>query len=292
MAYIIEYAKLYQHGKLVDTSIAVKDNRIYSIHLPVTRLRHMRMKAGQFIMAPANVMVAMNFQVYPDENYLKCTFIGKGASTIIVTVPVKYEYELTSKLKEYRSRLKQCPLDYLFAFSIPQNLVTPKVISFCKKEKIPAVFINMKDPSSFNNIAWSWIKQAAFPYNPVFIPSIDTGMDPGPLLHHWCQILSKHNIPHISATLNEEEPLTLNDLKKIGIYPQRGDLHSNGEVSYNLFLENALLNVENGIPSFDYGKLVVTVLKGKVIRAGAGIDLSELKGDELNITTPGFFVSD
>ncbi|PLT34881.1 hypothetical protein [Bacillus sp. V5-8f] len=292
MAYIIEDAKLYQHGKLVETSIVVKENKIYSIHLPVTRLHFPRMKADKFIMAPTNVMVSMCIPVQPVDKYWSDTFISNGATTIMVPIPVKYEYQLTSMLEAYRTRFKLCPLDYLFTICIPQSLVTPNVIRFCKKQKIPAIFIKITDPSSFDNIAWSWIKQAAFPYNPVFIPSLETGVDTGVLLHHWCEVLSQHKIPHLTSPLEETQPLTINDMKKIGIYPQRGDLHSNGEISYNLFSKDALLNTENGIPAFNYDKLFVTVLNGKVIRAGSVIDLSGYKGKELTISTPGFFVSD
>lgn len=291
MAYIINDVKLFQHGTFVDTSIVVKENRIYSIHLPVGRLTYLKMKADQFIMTPENVMVAGNLPVFPDENYFTNSFIAKGVSTIIVPVPLQYGYQLAPKLEEYRMRLSSSPLDYLFAPSIPQNLITPNVIRFCKKEKLPAIFININDPSAFRNIAWSWIKQAAFPYNPVFIPSIDRKLEEGPILEHWCQVLVKEKIPHLTTYLNEASPLSFSEIKKIGIYPQRGDLHSNGELSYNLFAESSLLNFNNGIPAFDYDKLIVTVLKGKVIRAGNEIDLSQLEGQELKVPIPGFFAS-
>jgi hypothetical protein len=292
MAYIIENANLYQHGQVVETSIVVKNKQIYSIHTPVNQLKFLRMNMHNFVMAPTDVVMADNLPEQPNELFFIKNFIENGATTIIVPAPITYEFQLSPKLNDLRERLRQSPVDYLLAIKIPQNLLKPSVFAWCKKEKIPAVFVVIDDPEEFKTIAWSWIKQVSFPYNPVLIPIFNSSIDGEKALSLWRTVLSTEKLPHLIEYPKQGQALAKNELKKLGIYPQKGNLHSNGELSYNLFIYPDSTNYINGMTTLGYDKLVVTVQRGTVIRAGTTFDLSSARGLEVKVKVPGFFVSD
>ena len=56
-----------------------------------------------------------------------------------------------------------------------------------------------------------------------------------------CSLVIDHNrnIPFIPFPLQERMPLSLDVLKKIGIYPQQGDLRIGGEVDYNIYIKRS-----------------------------------------------------
>lgn len=97
-------------------------------------------------------------------------------------------------------------------------------------------------------------------------------------------------LTHCKESLTEGAPITIPTLKKIGLYPIKGYLRNNGELSYNLFYSSHDTSDFNGISEGEYDKLVVTVLNGKVVRAGSMLSLSEKKGSEIKIRIPGFLI--
>lgn len=110
-----------------------------------------------------------------------------------------------------------------------------------------------------------------------------------------CSLVIDHNrnIPFIPFPLQERMPLSLDVLKKIGIYPQQGDLRIGGEVDYNLYKKESVsrLVAETPIVDYDNHVPVVTVHKGRLLKVENQIHFYPGFGMERVIRAPGMFVA-
>ncbi|MBM7692637.1 hypothetical protein JOC77_002067 [Peribacillus deserti] len=286
MAFVMKNVTLFQNNTFEQKELAIKNNRIYTTHCPVNRLSFMKMDLGSFIMTPSFISLHLDFPEKPDLNYYINECILKGALTILTAPFVRYEHELDQAFRIRRKELSSSPLSYIMAVRIPLKLLTPSFMLLCKRRKIPAVFVDFSETDNLENIAWEWIRQAGFPYSPVLIPVCEQEH----VCRKWTEILEIKKIKHLSQCPEAGKPLQDEVLKKIGIYPHRGYLHTGGELSYNLFLKSSMEEFQDGIFPGGYDRLVVTVLDGKIIRAGSRIDLEGVSGKEITVKVPGFFI--
>jgi hypothetical protein len=91
--------------------------------------------------------------------------------------------------------------------------------------------------------------------------------------------------------MEENHPLTITELNKIGLYPQKASLMSGTEVSYNLYTKtNEIMNIDE-LNLFHYhsDRLMVTVHNGTVVRAGENVIFKPGNGEYVRVKTPSFF---
>ncbi|MCZ0754454.1 hypothetical protein [Anoxybacillus sp. J5B_2022] len=86
-------------------------------------------------------------------------------------------------------------------------------------------------------------------------------------------------------------PLPLAVLKKIGIYPQKGDLRIGGEVDYNLYAHISSKVAETFVVDYDKHVPVITVHNGKVMKAGDELFFQPGFGRERVVRAPGMFTA-
>ncbi|RFU68489.1 hypothetical protein D0469_12180 [Peribacillus saganii] len=289
MAYLMEKFQLLQHGELKETSMFIKNNEIQTIHISTAKLKFMKMNLEGFVIAPSFCTVAGEIGNGKQDSLMEL-YVRRGITSIIVPVPICYEFEVKEKVRTFRKKLETSPLDYVLALQIPQRLLTPSIMMYCKSAKIPAVFIEVDQLDALESLAWTWIKQSGFPYSPVLIPlfkekEFDRGYE-----KRWVQLMRTVKISSLDSGLVAGEPLGLEQMKKLGIYPKKGDLHAGGEINYNIYLKEAAGDLLNGKHSLIYDKVIGTVSKGKVIRAGETLYLNPGDGREIIVQVPGFFI--
>ncbi|WP_409288954.1 hypothetical protein [Peribacillus sp. SCS-37] len=287
MRYIIERATLYQGGKWMDTALSIRNNKIFTIHTSIDRMSGIRMDLSRFIMTPPDTFLEFQPELLTDQKYVKEHLILRGAACVLAVPRIQYASRLPQAIRSLQNILKQFPLDMVKGIRLPVSAFTPDFILKCKKNKIAAIFIELSENDRLETVPWEWIRQNAFPYNPVLVPVTDSER----ILSEWESRLSKHGIKHLIHCPAEDRPLSESDLKAFGIYPFKGFLHSGGEISYNLFEKLDGEELLPGIFSGGYDRLVVTVLDGKLIRAGQWIDTEGIRGRELVIRVPGFFTA-
>lgn len=297
MTYIIENASILSSHCHEQTSLLIKQERIASVQTTFNKLTHMRMDAKPFIMTPTFVILEHFTPIENDFQALKThfikNFIQKGSTTLLTSVDVQYEHEFSMKLKQKKSRLNTCPIDYVIAVKIPISLLTPSLVRRCKREKTPAIFVVIESTQELFNIPWGWIREAMFPYNCPLIPifSSEIGREKQQLINEWNKIISKEKIPSLLNEIPEHEPVSKQELAKIGIYPVKSNLQQGGEVSYNFFFASQESRQVDELELFHYHshRLVVTVHKGKVIRAGENVIFHSGYGEHVKINTPSFY---
>lgn len=297
MAYIIENVHLMKGQASTDMSMLAEGQRILSAASKFERYKYMRMDADAFIMTPTHVLFDPNLPVKESfkkrkEYYLK-NFIMKGSTVVFTTVKIRFERQLEEQLNQAKSDLLDSPIDFVIGVSIPPRLLNPGLIRKCKKLKIPALFLEIDEMDNLSTMPWGWIKEALFPYNCPIIPMLPESKHKKGRelqLRAWSDLMKKERVPSVLEDLANASPVSRSILKKTGIFPEKSNLNSGGELSYNLYNINAETKHrdEHGL-FFQSKHLAVTVDKGKVIRAGGEVYYRPGKGENVIIKIPGFF---
>lgn len=299
MTYIISNANLLFDGNLQKTSLLVKRSQVVSVKETFNKYRLMQMDLGSYVMTPSYVFFDPNLPVNQPFSAMKEYFINrfilKGCTTVLTLESISYEHELMKKVKRVKTNLAGSPIDFVLAIKIPLNLLTVKLIRQCKKERIPALFIEITKVDELSTIPWGWIREAMFPYNSPLIPvfRIESTNEKKQAKINWSQRMNQEKISFIDDELTKHEPLSLSVLKKTGIYPLKSYLQHGGEVSYNLYLNNREIRMIEELDLFHYHnhRLLVTVHKGKVIRAGSRVFYRPGFGEDVTVKTPSFYIS-
>jgi hypothetical protein len=299
MNYIIENANILKESDLLTTSMVVKENQIAYLSNNIKKYSFMKMNAEPYIMTPTFVLfdslhdLKTNSFKQKKEYFLE-NFIRQGCTTILTFVDVKYESELSTRLKSIKIELINSPIDYLIGVKVPLSLLNPSFIRKCKKEKIPAIFIDLQEKDDLTNVPWGWIRDAMFPYNSPLIPYISEtdNRNMKQLMSDWKNEMAKQKIPNLETPLAEKVPLPIQALSKIGIFPHKSSIIQGGELSYNLYMKNREIKNIDVSSLFHYhnDKLLITVHKGVVIRAAeTGFLFRSGFGEHLSVKMPSFF---
>ncbi|MGD6966809.1 hypothetical protein ACQCVP_10290 [Rossellomorea vietnamensis] len=296
MAYIIENVPCIEYDRRRDITMLIQDNRIRSINSNFKRYTIPRMNVSPFLMSPVHVMADLEL---PDflkfdhfKSYFTTEFIMKGCTTLVTSFSIDYQSELKANLRRLRTSLLSSPIDYVIVLRCKARLITPELIRCLKRNKIPAVFIEFSTEEDLRNIAWGWVKEALYGYPLVFCPLISSEIDKRKrdrLVNSWQEILSDQGIPHIQSPISTKKPMPLQILKKIGIFPLKGNFMVGGEISYNLY-ESPASEIVAHCQSFLYDNhmLILTVNKGKVLMSNGRCFFQPGIGEELIIKNPGY----
>jgi hypothetical protein len=298
MGYIIENATILKDSKITKCSLLIEENYIAAAREgQFKRLKFIRMNTEAFIMTPTFVQLdsalPLNTSFQEQKKYIIEQFIMKGCTTVFTYATITYEHELNNKLKEMKTALISSPIDFIIGVKIPVRLVTPSFMRKCKKEKVPAIFIEVCDIEDLKEIPWSWIRESLFPYNSPLIPIISNGQkkEAKNVMSKWKVIMEKEKIPAVYEEVEENQPLSISQLNKIGLYPQKASLMHGTELSYNLYLKGREIKNVDEVSLFHYhnDRLVITVHKGKIIRAGDEVLYKPGSGEYVKVKTPSFF---
>ncbi|KON87241.1 hypothetical protein AF332_10700 [Sporosarcina globispora] len=297
MTYIIENANILKEDKLRKTSLLIKNDEISLMQDEMKRFQFTRMDAEPFIMAPGFVVLDTAIPLgkpFPElKAYYIREFILKGCTAFLSAVSVKHEYSMKSDLKCFKASLLSSPIDYIIGVKIPVRLLTPSFIRKCKKERVPVVFVEIGDIQELESVPWGWLRESMFPYNCPLAPIISgrNEKEKSRMITVWKKLMQEQKIPSMPNELKEHEPLPRTILSKAGIYPIKGNIQQGGEVSYNLYEKPAggLTVEESQLFHYHRDKLAVTVLRGKVIRAGQEVSFRSGSGEYVKINTPAYF---
>lgn len=297
MTYIIENANILKGQQINKASLLIDKGQISAIKPHFNRYNFMKMNIEPFIMTPTPILLKRKFPLEKSFSELKKYFIDefilKGCTAFLTTVHINHEYELTAGLKRLRTKLLNCPIDYIIGVQITVPNVTQTFLRKCKREKVPAVFVQIENVDELYQLPWGWLRDAMFPYNSPLIPLFRNKSERENKFArlHWKNLMEKEKIPFIEDELSEETPLSYSALAKIGIYPFKGNIQQGHELSYNLYVRHEENRNIEEMELFHYhnSKLVVTVHKGDVIRANEHVIFRPGFGEHVKINTPSYF---
>ncbi|MDF0726236.1 hypothetical protein PY093_05845 [Cytobacillus sp. S13-E01] len=302
MAYIIDRANVLKENKIAKCSLLVKGERIDYISDNLNRYNCNKMDISQFLLTPGHVMMdfSLGSSLKPFHQFKQemiDDFISKGCTTILSICDVKFERELSKALNEARHRLLNCPVDYFLGIRVPLKLTTPSLIRSCKRKGISLVIVEIDEEDNLFRIPWGWIRDAQYSYPVPIVPQWNTKNKSQSKKDRqsslWQEITEDNHISSLHDCPNEKDPLSLNVLKKIGIYPAKGGIRVGGELDYNLYdLNDVSYSVEQK-PLLDYHSHIpkVTMHKGKFLKVDNQILFRPGFGDECRVKIPGHFAS-
>ena len=285
MSYVLERISLYENDEIKETNLVIKDCAFYSRDTSVAYIRFMRLQMDKHIIVAGETVIGeLAEYIYKGLDYAM-ELVLLGATTVLFPVDVAYEYQVEQALEEARKILKAFPLDYVLLLRVPVKAVTPTMVRCCKQNHIPGLIIRIDSEAALQEMPINWIREAAFPYKLVFIPQFSSDQEKEAAI--WESVFTDSGIVHCRKSVPIHRHLPKKILKMIGVYPYKGILRTGGEVTYNVIQDQhsrSLLNHE-----VYHDKIVCTVFKNTVIRAGAEITLPAGLGQELVIKVPGFF---
>ncbi|WP_147533781.1 hypothetical protein [Bacillus marasmi] len=296
MTYIIENVHVLDNKTFTKAAFLIKQDKIASRLTSVKKLTYMRMDASSFIMTPTYVFfdqqLPENKPFQEVKQYFLNRFILKGCTTILTTASIEYESDFYQQMKRKLAHLNTSPIDFFVAVKIPVRLLTPSFIRICKKEKIPAIFVRIKNREELGTIPWGWIREALFPYNCPIIPVFEVEQKERLAVSEaWKKITVSEKLPSFSDEIKARQPIPRTDLAKIGIFPVKANLLHGAELSYNMYMmEPESVQVEE-LDMFHYHshRLVITVHKGSIIRAADKTHFRSGFGEQVKVTKPSFY---
>lgn len=296
MAYIIENINILKKQALKKTSMLVDQNRIDALKETFWK-GIMRMDGSPYIMTPTPIVydnhVKESLDPKQQRDYIQENLIKKGCTMFVTACNVKKERELLGELNKTKNRLLNCAVDYVICIEIPLKILTTSLIRTCKKEKIPAIIIEINNSNDLYKVPWGWIKEAIFPFNcpliPEFLMSDEEERKKAQIA--WAAIMRDTNIPSVKKELAECDIIPYEALIKMGIYPFKGNIYQSGEVTYNLYEKSrTIINIdEKELFHYHYNRILVTYHKGKCIRAGEKVFYHPGFGEQMEIKVPSFF---
>lgn len=300
MAYIIENVNFLKESELQQLSILVKHEQFYSLRPSLKKFSFMRVDANPFIMTRPHILFCPDIPMDASFQMMKAffleSFIYKGCTMFLTYAEVEKEYLVKTAIKNKKKSLLNSPIDYTIGVKLPLQSITPSMIRVLKKEKIPAIFIEIDENSPLENMPWGWIREAMFPYNSPLIPIFteERARLKKATQERWATILKNEKIPHLADELIAHEPISHPHLCQIGIYPVKSGIHQGGEVSYNFYLKASDTDYVSEVELYHnhQDKLSVTVHKGTVIRADREVLFRPGYGEYVPIHRPMFFKID
>lgn len=252
--------------------------------------RTMKLVSDPFWIGPGKVYVDLEFPLFdtPYRDALLRRYIYRGCTLLITQLPISSKNQMKTHWDAYKKELEDVAIDYMIAPRIDLHRLCPEVVRYFGRQKAPFILVEVGDEKSLKATKWEWIDQAQ---SQSFIPIVPVFTNPATekdLLKFWDQIMTVYNIKTLPDILNEL-PLSVANLYAAGIAPFKGEIRTNADCDYNLFLNN-----ERQIEATDqmfYHKAIpyVTVLRGKVIRAHVEMNDDKGYGRFKNISIPNHF---
>jgi hypothetical protein len=163
--------------------------------------------------------------------------VQNGTTTLLTSARINYLHDAELELSRTRHLLISSSIDYCIGLSLSPKKITPDVIRFCRKKKIPFIELICDDFTQLTQIVWERIRENNFPYGTVIFPVFPSHIDHKQKKvwqKKWNDLSASLQIPTLYKELKENEPLPLPFLKMLGIYPLKGGLFSGSDADYCL----------------------------------------------------------
>ncbi|KMK76427.1 hypothetical protein [Alkalihalobacillus pseudalcaliphilus] len=265
--YLIDRVNEMREGHFIQRVYLVNEGKVTFVQNQFAHWNKRRMDMSGFTLEVGRVMSehhTLDENTHNDQSHL----IKKGCTTAVLFPQVAYESKIqdvydTTKKKMYSSRV-----DYVIGLEIPLRLLRPSVLLACKKYKIPALKIEIKQGDKPADMAWMYIAQVQREYRTVLLPYFSSGNESEIQEQRtaWKQAMSDYKISWHSF-IKEGKPWPKELLQKVGLYPIKGTLMVGSDLDYLLFSENQSQLVDaNDNLDYDYRHPCIVVLRGQIIK--------------------------
>lgn len=296
MSFIMDNVHLVNDINVQVTSLLVEDKRIASMRKSFPYYRHTRMDTTPFIMTPTKVIydatIGANCSIN-EFRQLQEKYLSKGATTLITSFEPPFLHLFEKTVRTRRKELYNSVLDYVLLLTCPIEKLTIDWIRACQIYGIPAINVKISGDmlSRMDMNKWRWFKEVVR-FSPImFLPSFEISDEKRRRKWEqwWENKMSGYFLPYSNEPLQQGLDVSLQNLKKIGVYPKRGKVRVGGELSYNLFYKNSLVDETSSL-LYDDSTLALTILRGQAIYINGKVNYSPGFGEEITGLFPNTFV--
>jgi hypothetical protein len=282
MRYIIERSLALTDSETI-LSYLIDSQHISYVSQSPLRMNVMKVSMKGFKMIPGLVSPLMSLNTMPVE-IVKQRLADKlrmGTTTLLTSARISYLHEAEKEISRTRHLLISSPIDYSIGLSIPPHKLTPDIIRFCKRKRVPFIELVCDDFISLKAVVWERIREANFPFQAVIFPTFKALSDEKKIKvwrRKWNDISAALQIPTLSKGIDETDSLPLPYLKLLGLYPKKGGLFTGSDVDYCLIKDTDI----DQKPS-------TVVVRGTIIFSEKQLDYCQGFGKEITIVQPGRF---
>jgi hypothetical protein len=282
MRYIIE-RPLESLGTDTVLSYLIDSQKISYVSQGPLKMKVMRMSMNGLKMIPGHITPLMSLNKMTVDCVKKklTDKIKSGTTTLLTSARIDYLHDAEHELKRTRHLLISSSIDYCIGLSLSPEKITPNIIRFCKKKKIPFIELICNDFSQLTSVIWERIREANFPYSTVIFPTFpaDTEEKMRKLWQKkWNDLSGKMQIPTLYKGLNEDEPIPLPFLKLLGIYPCKGGLFSGSDADYCLLSASEFCEKPKAV-----------VVRGTIVYSDNQPEMKQGYGKEITVIQPRRF---
>lgn len=298
MNYIIEDANVVTDQGITIRSFLVQENKISHLGSSLKQYKGMRMNVSTYFMTPGRVIADFNLVTcgnLADYKNKLLKLIVKGCTTVLVPCYIPYEKDFGKKIRAARHSMINSSLDFVLGLHMPAEKITPSTIRLCKRYKLPFIVADIDEHTNIYSIPWGWIKDAQFQYQIPIYPlwKIEDKRTLNIQMDIWEWVTVTNNLPTHLHFPSDSTPISSVIRKQIGLYPKKGELLIGNDLDYNLFmypLEEPKVEETNNL-DYDKRDPLITVHKGRVLKAGREVKFFPGFGKELYVKLPGLFAS-
>ncbi|WNB93734.1 hypothetical protein [Bacillus sp. NEB1478] len=282
MKYIIE-RPIDSLGTSTVLSYLVDSQKISYVSQGPLRMNVIKMSMHGFKMIPGQITSLMSI------NTMKLDIVKQrisqkmknGTTTLLASAEINFLYEADHQLKRARHMLISSPIDYCIGLSLSPEKLTPEILRYCKKQRVPFIELIVEDFKQLASVVWERIAEANFPYQSVIIPKFPDTLEEKKKKTwqtKWNELASRKMIPTFYKSLQEDEPIPLPFLKLLGIYPLKGGLFTGSDVDYCLVSNTG----QDDLPQ-------TVVVRGTIVYSQNLAENKQGYGKEISIIQPRRF---
>ncbi|WP_257351769.1 hypothetical protein [Pseudalkalibacillus decolorationis] len=276
-------------------NVYVKNNTICYVSDRPLKIKCMKVNTNGLQFIPGYIMRDFSLESLDTESLLKrCEeVINLGCTTLVTTFSIRYGKEIEDRYNRFLNHLSVMPIDYVIGLSIPMRRITPAIVRFCQKKKVPFIYAVVEQEEDPDTVVWEWIRNVNFPYTIPIIPGW------GQLALHdkrtmqlkdnWQRICRMKSITTIQSFPLEEQPLTKYHLQELGIYPKKGSWITGSDVDYQVYQQDPSLAAPPRVQYDKSNKPLLVVRNGTDLKVGGDLRINPGTGKHLKITRPGLF---
>ncbi|MBN3555907.1 hypothetical protein JYA63_16635 [Fictibacillus nanhaiensis] len=282
MRYIIE-RPLQSLGTDTVLSYLVDSQKISYVSQGPLRMNVMKMCMQGVKMIPGHISPLMSLNRLPIEKVRQnlSERVRNGTTTLLTSAEINYLHEAETELKRTRHLLISSSIDYCIGLSMSPEKITPQMMSFCRKQKIPFIQLICKDFAQLKHVIWERISEANFSYGTIIFPTFPSSVDQklkNTWHKKWNELSIKRQIPTLFHDFCEFAPISLPSLKMLGLYPVKGGLFPGSDADYCIYRTDGLRDV-----------LQAVIVRGRIVFTHHDREKHQGYGKEIIVVKPRRF---
>lgn len=296
MSYIIENANVVSDQGVLNRSFLIQENKISHFGSSLKKYKGMRMNVSTYFMTPGHAYIDLDLSLCENLKDYKnrlLNLISKGCTTVLAPCYIPYEMDFEKCIRTSRHRMINSSIDFVVGVHIPAEKLTPSIIRLCKRHKLPYIIAEISEHSEIHSIPWGWIRDAEYQFQVPIYPLWNIEEDKILKMQRdtWEYVTSLHKIPTYLQFPIDTRPLPKVIRKQIGLYPKKAELLIGNDLDYNLYQYPGYELKVDESNKLDYDKMdpIITVHKGRLLKANSVMNFFPGFGEELIIKSPGLF---